>query len=176
MVLNKNLTKIGLLLLIIFLAVQSYSQKCWYDYHMKDPITDNEIKGITFNVGGFLDSRWQLELHKHGNQYFIGMYIKLNGNIREVITPENTIVFKLENGEIITIHANEDYVPTSQATQYGIVSWFNARYVIPEDDMQKIAASQLTYIRASVGTQVYGGSISKKKGKLFQSNAKCILL
>jgi hypothetical protein len=166
----------GLVLLFIFLAVQAYSQKCWYDYHEVDPITGNKVKGNNFNIGGFLDSGWQLGLNKHGNQYFIGMYIRLSGNIREVITPENTIIFKLENGEIITIHANEDYVPTSQATQYGIYSWFNARYYIPEDDMRKIASSRLTYIRASIGTKIYDASFSKRKEKLFQSNARCILL
>jgi hypothetical protein len=162
-------------MLFIFFTVQAYSQKCLYDYNEIDPITGNEVKGITFSNAYFFPS-WQLGLNKHGDQYFVSMYISLSGNIRDVITPENTIVFKLENDKIITIHANEDYLPTSQATQYGIYSWFNARYYISEDDMQKIASSRLVYVRASVGTKIYDGSFSKKKGKQFQSIAKCIML
>ena len=165
----------GLVMLFIFSAVQAQSQECWYDYHEKDQITGNIVKGNTFNIGSFLDRSWQLGLNKHGDQYFVGMYIRLSGNSRDVITPENTIIFKLENGEIITIHANEDYVPTSQTTHYEIVSWFNARYYISEDNMLKIASSRLIYIRVSVGTKIYDKSFSKKKGKLFQRSAKCIL-
>ena len=174
---NRNRVKgFGLVIFFICLTVQSYSQKCWYDYLEVDPISGNNVKGITFSIGGFLFSDWDLGLNKHGNQYFVGMYIGLSGNIRDVITPENTITFKLENGEIITIYANEDYVPTSQVTQYGIISWFNARYYISEGDLQRMASSRLIYVRASIGTKIYDAEFSRKKGKRFQSNAKCILL
>jgi len=176
---SKNKSRIknfALIMLFAFLTVQIYSQKCLYDYQKIDPITGNEVKGIIFNIDGYFFPSWQLGLNKHGNQYFVSMYISLSGNIRDVITPENTITFKLENDKIITIHANEDYLSTSQATQYGIVSWFNARYYISEDDIQKIASSRLIYVRVSIGTKIYDGSFSKRKGKQFQRNAKCIIL
>jgi len=172
---KSKIKSFGLIMLFVFLTVQAYSQKCWYDYHEIDPITGNEVKGITFSNAYFFPS-WQLGLNKHGNQYFVSMYISLSGNTREIITPENTIIFKLENGEIVTIHANENYVPTSEVTIYGFSSWLTARYYISEDDLQRIASSRLTYVRVSIGPKIYDGSFSKRKGKQFQSNAKCIML
>jgi len=158
-----------------FFSIQAYSQKCWYDYHEIDPITGNEVKGITLSNTYFFPS-WQLGLNKHGDQYFVSMYISLSGNTRETITPENTIIFKLENGEIVKIHANENYLPTAEVTKYGFSSWLTARYYISEDDLQKIASSRLTYVRVSIGPKIYDGSFSKRKGKKFQNIAKCIML
>jgi len=181
---NRKMTRIkvlGFLLLFFLITEQTYSQKCYYDYIEKDQITGEMIKGNTIGFGCFIGCGWIIGLNKHGNRYFVDMHIKLSGSVRDVITPKNSIIFKLENGEIITIYANEEYVPSSSLTpNWGwgqdIVSWFNARYYISEEDIQKIASSRLTYIRASVGTDTYDESLSKRKGKVFQKNAKCILL
>ncbi len=114
-------------------------------------------------------------LNKNGNQYFLGMLIQLNGNVRDIITPENTIIFKLENGEIISVNASQDYVPTAQATEYGIVSIYSVRYNISKEDLKKIASSPISYIRISIGLQTYDENIVSKKGKSFQDQANCIL-
>jgi hypothetical protein len=161
----------GLVLLFSFIAVSAYSQKCKYDYQRKDPLTGEETKGNTFGVNLW----WKLGLNKNGDNYFVGMFIRLSGNVRDVITPENTIIFKLENGEIITIYASEEFVPTAQATQNGVISVFNARFNISENDLQKIASSPLTYIKMSVGPRVYEETFASKKGKTFQEKARCIL-
>jgi hypothetical protein len=165
----------GFSLLFFFIAEQTYGQKCYYDYVEKDQITGEIIKGNTFGIGCFIGYGWIIGLNKHGNRYFVDMHIQISGNVRDVITPKNSIIFKLENGKIITIHANEEYVPTSQVNRYGMYSWFNARYYISEEEIQKLASSRLKYIRASVGTDTYDESFSKRKGKKFQKNANCIL-
>lgn len=153
------------------MSIQTYSQKCKFDYQKKDEITGEETKGSTFDV----KRGWKLGLNKNGDQYSIGMLIQFDGNLRDIITPENTIIFKLENGEIITVNANQNYIPTAQATGYGIVSMYNARYNISKDDLKKIASSPLTYIRVGIGLQTYDESIAVKKGKSFQEQANCIL-
>ena len=157
--------------IFIFMSVQTYGQKCKYDYQKKDEITGEETKGSTFDV----KRGWKLGLNKNGNQYSIGMLVQFDGNLRDIITPENTIIFKLENGEIITVNANQNYVPTAQATQFGIVSMYNARYNITKDDLKKIASSSLIYIRIGIGLQTYDESIPSKKGKSFLDQANCIL-
>ena len=168
----KNKIKIfGLVLLFILIAIQAYSQKCKFDYQKKDQITGAETKGNTFGIKMW----WKLGLNKNGDEYFVGMSINLAGNVRDIITPDNTIIFKLANGEIITINANEEYVPTAQATQNGIVSQFNARFNISKADLKKIASSPLTYIKMTIGPRTYDESFPIKKGESFQSNAKCIL-
>ena len=168
----KNAIKIlGISLLLMCATGQAYSQKCKYDYQKEDKITGETTKGSTFSIKMW----WKLGLNKNGNQYFIGMWIRINGNIRDVITPENTIIFKLENGEIITINANEDYFPSAQTDQYGVYSDFNARFSISEEDMKKLAASPLVYVKVGVGARVYDESFATKKGRTFQNLAKCML-
>lgn len=168
----RNSIKIlGVISIFIIISTQAYSQKCKYDYQKKDEITGEETKGSTFDV----KRGWKLGLNKNGNQYFIGMLIQFDGNLRDIITPENTIIFKLENSEIITLNANQNYVPTAQATQFGIVSMYNVRYNISKDDLKKIASSSLTYIRIGIGLQTYDESIASKKGKSFLDQANCIL-
>lgn len=168
----KNRIKIlATTVLFILISAQTYSQKCKYDYQKKDEITGDETKGSTFDV----KRGWKLGLNKNGNQYFIGILIQFDGNLRDIITPENTIIFKLENSEIITLNANQNYVPTAQATQFGIVSMYNARYNITKDELKKIASSSLTYIRIGIGLQTYDESIASKKGKSFLDQVNCIL-
>lgn len=168
----KNIIRLlSVAVVVITITTNAYSQKCKYDYQKKDEITGEETKGSTFDV----KRGWKFGLNKNGNQYSVGMLINLNGNVRDIITPENTIIFKLENGEIITVQANQDYVPTAQATEYGIVSIYNARYAISKDDLQKMASSPLIYIRISIGIQTYDENLVAKKGKSFQEQASCIL-
>ena len=162
---------LGFAMLFVFTATIAFGQKCKYDYKKNDPITGEESKGSTFSIKIW----WKLGLNKNGNQYFVGMFVRIDGNIRDVITPENTIIFKLENGDIITVNANEHYAPSAQAGQRGVHSDFRANYNISPEDMQKLAASPLTHIRMGIGTRVYDESFSAKRGKSFQNIAKCIL-
>ena len=168
---KRSIKVLAVTVVFILMSAQAYSQKCKYDYQKKDEITGEETKGNTFDV----KRGWKLGLNKNGNHYFFGMLIYINGNVRDIVTPENTIIFKLENGEIITVNANQDYVPTAQATEYGIVSMYNVRYNISKDDLKKIAYSPLTYIRAGIGMQTYDENIATKKGKSFQDQTICIL-
>ncbi len=118
---------------------------------------------------------WALVIGKHGDTYSISMVMNRAGNFREIITTENTIILKLANDELITINANEEYLPAAQATQYGIVTQWSAVYNISEEDLQKMANSPLTYVRMEIDTRVFAKEIDAKKGKDFQNKSKCIL-
>jgi hypothetical protein len=175
-----NMRKFRFIILLLVLqspAFQLPAQNCYYDFKEVDPITGELEKGNTFNVGDFIERNWQLRLNKKGNRYFVGMYIRISGYVRDIITPKNQIIFKLASGEIVTIHANNEYVPISQTDLYGgIYSYFSAWYSISEEDFRKLTSSRLTYLRVTVGTRTYDESFSKRKGKLFQRKADCIFL
>jgi hypothetical protein len=159
---------------VMFLVVstgQLSAQKCKYDYEKKDPLTGEASKGSTFGVKLW----WKLGLNKIGNQYYIGMWAQINANIRDVITPESTIIFKLANGEIITVYADNTYPPAAQATQYGIISIYNAKFNISAEDLQKMAASPLVYVRMEIGARNYDCEFKTKKGAEFQHKAGCIV-
>jgi len=105
----RNRVKIlGLIVLFIFITMQAFSQKCKFDIDKKDPISGEQTKGNTFKI----NTSWSLGFSKINNQYFVSMFIVFGGNTREIITPENTMIFKLANGEIITLYAKDRYTPT----------------------------------------------------------------
>jgi len=171
---NRNLNRIkilGLVMLFMFIATQAFSQKCKFDIDKKDPLSGEQTKGISFKI----NTNWSLGFNKVNNQYFVGMSIVFNGNTREILTPENTIIFKLANGEIITIYAKDNYTPTAQVMGYNIVSRYIALYDISEEDLQKIAASPLVYAKVGVGSVAHQSEFNSKKGTEFQNKAKCIL-
>ena len=182
----KTLTKIlgiGVLLFVIGIG-QLSAQKCKFDYEKKDQITNEQSKGLTFviSAGSMFYTierpmQWKLELHRVGNTYSISMFATLGGNVRSIVTPENTMIFKLANGEIITIHAKDNYPPDAHINpnSNNIISIYNTKYDISAEDMQKIAASTLVYIRVGIGGNNYDYDFNAKKGAEFQNKAKCIL-
>jgi hypothetical protein len=162
---------IGLGAVLAVVGLTAQAQKCKFDYQKKDPLSGEATKGNTFGVKMW----WKLGLNKVGNTYFIGMWININGNVRDIITPENTIIFKLANGEIITLKASDNFLPTAQATQTGVATSYRAKYDISEEDLRKIMASPLIYVKMEVGARIYDSEFNTKKGTEFQSKAKCIL-
>ena len=162
---------LGVLLLVVSTG-QLAAQKCKFDYEKKDQITGEQTKGNTFSIKMW----WKLGFNKAGDKYFLGMVAVINGNVRDIISPENTIIFKLANGEIITLYANDNHLPTAQATQYGVQTTYNAKYNISKEDLEKLAASPLVYIRMGIGeTRRYESEFKTKEGTDFQNKARCIL-
>ena len=163
---------LGLGILFFFLAsMQLSAQKCKFDYEKEDPLTGAQTKGNTFTVKVY----WKIGFNKVGDKYTISMWLRMNGQVRDIITPENNIVFKLENGEIITVFANDSYVGRSQATQNGVLTVYDAIFAVSEDDIKKLAASPLTYVRMPIGALTAESELNTKKGAEFQGKAKCIL-
>jgi len=169
---RRNIRSLVILFLLVCSTLQLSAQKCKFDYDKKDPLTGEVTKGNTFKVKIF----WHLGFNKIGNKYFVSMLVYGAGNIREIITPANTLIFKLANGEIITLNANDNFYPIAQATQGGIVTTYSAKYDISEENLQKITASPLVYAKVEVGSlPPTDAEFNVKKGTEFQNKAKCIL-
>jgi hypothetical protein len=170
---KKNIAILSLGILFLFAgAGQLSAQKCKYDFEKKDPITNEMTKGNTFGIKMW----WRLGLNKFGDRYFVGMAITIAGNVRDIITPENTISFKLSNGEIIVLNAKEEYLPIAQATVNGVITVYQAQYDISKEDLQKLAASPLSYVKVNVGSaRSWDSEFKEKKGAEFQQKANCIM-
>jgi len=155
----------GLIILFILISTLAYGQKCKYSLKRKDPITGKEKKAsICFDI-----QNWgRLVLVKDDNQYFYAMLVMHEGNITDLINSENSINFKLENGEGINISSNEIKEKFSKR-------FFKVFFSISDYDLHKIASFSLTDIEISIGPYKYNESYPVKKGKSFQNKAKCIL-
>ena len=163
---------IGLSAVLAVVGLTAQAQKCKFDYEKKDPLSGEVSKGTAFKINMW----WKLGLNKAGDKYLITMGIVVGGDVRDVITPENTIIFKLANGEIITLNAKEKALPVAQIMQDKVVSSYTAVYEISEEDLRKIAASPLVYVRMGIGAnRSFDSEFKEKKGAEFQSKAKCLL-
>ena len=170
---KKVVKVVSLALVLIFVISSNLSaQKCKFDYEKKDPLTGEYTRGNTFGVTLW----WFLGINQVDASYYIGVLIRISGNLRDIITPENTLIFKLANGEIITLNANNEYLPAANANQYGVLTAYNAQYNISTEDLAKFAASPLVYVKMEIGAiRKFAQELKEKKGLDFQNKAKCIL-
>ena len=164
---------------ILFLFVANFSlsaQKCKYDYDKADPITGEASKGNTFTIWTYMGSPvWKMGFNKTGDTYYAGMYLRYGGNLREIIQKGDPISFKLSNGDVVTITAQDEFVPAAQATQYGIITVYNGKYTIDAATLQQISENPPTYVRMNIESRVYEREISAKDGKKIAAAAGCIL-
>ena len=178
----KPITKI-LTLGILFLfmcTLQLSAQKCKFDYNKKDPITGEATKGNTFtistNSGGFTATPiCKMGFNRSGDDYYLGMVIYFYGNFRENIRKGDPIIFKLSNGEVITITSQDEVVPAAQATASGIITMYQGKYDIDAATIQKMAENPPTFVRMSRESKVFEKEINSKTGKQISQAAACIL-
>lgn len=175
----KKTTKIlGLGILFLFVTTMSLSaQKCKYDYNRTDPITGEATKGntCTIQVYGMGFPIWQIGLNKAGDSYYLGNLYRVVGNVREIVQKGDQIMIKLSNGEIVTLVAQDEFLPVAKTSGGGVYTEYLAKYSIDATTLQKIADNQPTYIRMTISSKVYEKEISTKDGKSFAKHAACIL-
>jgi hypothetical protein len=165
-----SILTLGILLLFVF-TLQLSAQKCKFDYNKTDPITGESTQGNTFSI----DRWWKMGYNKTGNTYYLGMFIQYGGQVREIISKGDPITFKLSNGEIITVIAQEESLPVSQAYSTGVATFYSGKYEIDAVTIQKMAENPPTFSRIKIGSMVYEKEISAKDGKKISDAAKCIL-
>jgi hypothetical protein len=190
LIVNKNLKKMkhitkilgfGILFLILT-SFQLSAQKCKYDYNKTDPITGEiskriskllEQKTIVGTVGNICRS--EIGFNKLGDSYFISMKIDYSGSVREYIQKDDPFIFKLSNGETVTLKAADDYRSVVSTIQAGTFSRFIAKYYIDEVSLQKIAEFAPTFFRLSIENRTYDREIPTGEQKKISQAAACIL-
>jgi len=170
----KKITQIlSLGILFLFATTLSLSaQKCKYDYNKKDPITGEATKGIKFDLKLF----WEIGFNRIGTSYFLGMEIDPVGVLVDNLLKGDSFIFKLSNGEIVTIYAREECAPAAKLVwPGGYHTFYSGKYDIDVSSLQKIADNLPTYLRMNIGSKSYEQEISAKEGKKISEAARCIL-
>jgi hypothetical protein len=113
--------------------------------------------------------------NRKGDNYHLGMVISYRLSTREFIQKGDPIIFKLSNGEVVTVYSLDEYSPVAQANQGVIFSMYNGRYGIDAATIQKLAESPPTFVRMNIGSMVFEKEIAAKNGKEISQAAACIL-
>jgi hypothetical protein len=168
---TKTLT-LGILFFFAF-SMQLSAQKCKYDYDKKDPFTGEMSKGNTFKID---NNNWIMGFNKIGDIYYARLELYCTGNVREFIQKGDPINFKLSNGEVVTIFAQDEVIPVAEAIPgAGVRSIYTGKYSIDSVSLQKIAENPPTFVRMNIESKVYEKEISAKDGKKIVAAAVCIL-
>jgi hypothetical protein len=157
----KKITQI-LCLGILFLFVTTlslFAQKCKYKYNQIDPITGNVTKGVLFNLKLF----WEIGFCKIGEAYHLKMEIDPWGALKDNLLKGDPFIFKLSNGEVITINAQEEIKPIWEVYR----TIYKGKYDIDVASLQKIAENPPTFIRLNIGSNEYEQVISATDGKKY---------
>lgn len=178
----KNVIKIiSLAMLFTLIAPQAYSQKCKFDYQKKDQITGEETKGNSVNIYSKSMSlvpktSSKISFNKIGETYYFEIIIDFHGVVRDIIQKGDAITFKLSNGEVITIYAQNEIIPSAQVIAgERVMTRYKGKYDIDAATLQKIAENMPTFIRANVGSTIYEEEIAVGCGKKIIQAATCIL-
>ena len=165
---------LGILFLFAF-SMQISAQKCKYDYEKKDPITGEATKGSvqTIQPGRFVPL-WQIGIHKIGDAYFVSNLYRCLGVAQDILKKGDQIIFKLSNGEIVALIAQDECLPIAK-TPGEILTEYLSKYNIDAAILQKIANNPPTYVRLNIERKVYEKEIPAKDGKKVAQAAACIL-
>jgi hypothetical protein len=160
-----------LCILLFFAAFDSYAQKCKFDFEEVDKITNQETKGIFIKESGHTVALYQY----HGENLLI-LTLTFNGQKRDIVSKGDTLLFKLEDGNLIELISSEEFVPVSQATQYGVYTAYSIKYVLDKEAIGLIKRSPGILIRAKIGAAWFDVDYSKKKWESIRKAAACIEL
>jgi hypothetical protein len=84
-------------------------------------------------------------------------------------------MLKLSNGEVVTLVAQDDFLPVAKVTSGGVYTEYLSKYSIDAATLQKIAENPPTFIRMTAESNGYEKEISTKDGKKIAQIAACIL-
>jgi hypothetical protein len=184
----RQITKIlGLGIVFLFLnSMQLSAQKCKFDYEKNDPFTGEVTKGISLEIREKASMpsvthsgkpfRYNFIVNRLGDKYFIDVDIYFGGNVRELIRKGEPFIFKLSNGETISLTAQEDVVPIAIGQPSGgIWTQYKAKYSIDAETLQRLSTFSPTHFRFSLEGKNYDRELASKEQKKFTQAAACIL-
>ena len=180
----KNIT--GIILLSVFLTLNlsevKAQKKCKFDYEKTDEFTGKIIKGNTTpidKVTPFSQSSWYLGINREGDEFYISIYIQLSGELNTYLEKGDSLMFKFDDGEIITVYANKRSSPETNAGVVGnrlvVVTSYRTNYNITTEEMEKFTKSFVDYIRMNVYDKVIEKKLIEKYRKKLINNALCIM-
>lgn len=168
--------KIPLMILFLTSAFFAYSQKCKFDFEKKDPFSGKMQKGSSSVLAGFGPNAFRIIFQAEEKKYLVGLYIRLPGVKNEnYIQSGNTLSLALDNGEVLTLRAANQYLPNTQAMDGAIATYYTPMYTSSEDEIKRLTVSGIKAAKLKLGSQPLMAEVSQKHGDKIKIAASCIL-
>ncbi len=166
--------------LITNITTVKAQEKCKYDIDKKDAFSGKQIRSIKtpilFTVLPVFN--WQLFLNKIGDDYNIETAIVLPGTIPDFLEKGDSIMFKFDNGKIVTCYAKDRIAPRTTpkpSSDREFFTSYQVSYPISVDNMKSFTTSLVTNIQMNTGVRFYQREISEKNSKKILKSSVCIM-
>jgi hypothetical protein len=165
-----KITKIVLLLALFATNAASYAQKCKYEIDEIDQLTSGIRRAISVEIdGGFT-----LTFNQSTDNYFIDL--TTFGFKSETLELNDSVAFKLDNGEIIYFFADAEKIPAVSMHSIASMKYvYNVAYKATKEAFEKVKNNNVTYIRLNVGQNIYESTLKEKKSKKLKDAFTCLL-
>ena len=114
------------------------------------------------------------------DKYWVGLFVEFFGEKNDKISQGDSILFKLSNGEIITLYANDNYAPTSYVYGQGtaavnVKSSYKPNYTADAATLNKMAQFPATDLKFCMGANNLAIAIDEKYREKIMKAAACIV-
>lgn len=167
------------LAIILFTSFSSFSQKCKYVKNEVDKFTNKTILetkldalGVSGMGMGFTSG---YSFYKSNNDRFIKFVFTTTGSVFAISKGEG-VMFKLENGDVVTLHFLESVVSDVSYISGLNTSAKKITTLVPLSDLEveKLNKSLITDIRVYTTDGYIDDEVKKKRAVKFQELLKCI--
>ncbi|UTW65420.1 hypothetical protein KFE94_12235 [bacterium SCSIO 12643] len=171
----------GLALILFFGNSEVQAQKkCKFDFEETDPFSGKVKKGNTSTlVAGMGYSTWYVGWNREGDSFYMGMLVTMQGEFNTSINQGDSLMFKLANGNMVTVYAKEQSTPVTNvstaSTKPVILSTYRCNYAITKEQLEMLSESVITHVRMNIADKVIQKELKEKKALKVQNDIKCIL-
>ncbi len=127
----------------------SYAQ-CKFDKDKKDDFTGEKYRMVEQRIST-LTTYWWMTLEQKGTTYYLGLKNITNNHIGKSVRKGEKFYFKLENGKVLTLEADQDYAPSVYSANGGTQTTIIVKGIADEPTMKELSGSSIASVRLVVG-------------------------
>ncbi|MEQ9403723.1 MAG: hypothetical protein RIM99_09075 [Cyclobacteriaceae bacterium] len=154
------------------------AQRCKYLVDEKDPITDDIIRTIKNRITGPISGispYYYFYYVRSGSNHTFKVEVADYGESTAVIPEKSEMIIRLEDGGLIRIYSKNKAQPEQIKELSEVLTSYTIEYDIPEEEMKKITASGIVFIRATDFNNSFSDQkIPRPVTIQSRNNAKCI--
>ena len=170
--------RILLLPILFFFAATLFINaggKCKFDYDKVDKFSGKKI--MFTNVK--LERGMYSQIGNNAGEYYFSLGLVFSGELNAIITPNDTMAMRLENGKMLKFTVKEDCTPKSQihadAYSAGVSTTYSPNYYMSKKRMEKLSESPIVALKLHLGNQDVIIEIKESKAKKIMEAAACLI-